>query len=56
MAGTVDDAIVNAFLHARDCVGEAPSQRQLAAAFDVSRPKVAELVGPFILNGQGGAS
>jgi predicted XRE-type DNA-binding protein len=42
-------AAVQAFLHARDCLGEPLSQRQLSAAFGLSRPKVAELVGP--LNG-----
>ena len=49
VARTVDEAIVNAWLHARDCLGERPVQRQLATAFDVPRTKVAALVGS--LNG-----
>jgi hypothetical protein len=51
VAGTVADAVVNAFLHGRDCIGEVPSQRQLAASFGQSRDKVAALVGS--LNGSG---
>lgn len=51
VAGTVAEAVVNAFLHGRDCTGEAPSQRQLAASFGQSRDKVAALVGS--LNGSG---
>jgi hypothetical protein len=49
-ASTADAAAVAAFLHGRDCLGSQPSQRQLSAAFGISRPKVAELVGS--LNGQ----
>ena len=49
VAMTADDAVVNAYLHSRDCDGEAPSQRQLAAQFGVSRSRVAALVSP--LNG-----
>lgn len=49
VAGTLDEIIVRAYLHERDCLGETPSQRRLAATFGVSRPKVADLVGP--LNG-----
>ena len=45
VALTADEAIVNAWLHVRDCVGERPVQRQFAAAFDVPRTKVAALVG-----------
>lgn len=51
VAGTVSEAVVNAFLHGRDCLAEAPSQRQLAASFGQSRDKVAALVGS--LNGSG---
>lgn len=51
VAGTVADAVVNAFLHGRDCTGEALSQRQLATSFGQSRDKVAALVGS--LNGSG---
>ena len=54
-AGSVDEAVTSAYLHTRDCLGETPSQRKLAAAFDLSRPRVAELVGPLSLNGHGGA-
>jgi len=50
VALSVDEAIVNAWLHLRDCAGERPVQRQFAAAFDVPRTKVAALVGS--LNGQ----
>jgi hypothetical protein len=50
VAGTVDEAIVTAWLHTRDCLEEKPVQRQLAAAFGVHRTKVAALVGS--LNGQ----
>ena len=50
VAGTADEAIVNAWLHTRDCLGEKPVQRQLATAFGVHRTKVAALVGS--LNGQ----
>ena len=48
VAATAEDAVVQAFLHARDCAEKPLSQRHLAAAFGVSRPKVAELVGPLI--------
>jgi len=44
-AGSAAEAVVLAFLHGRDCLGEAPSQRKLSARFDVHRTKVAELVG-----------
>ena len=44
---TADDAIISAYLHARGCVGDAPSQRQLAAQFGVRRARVAALVGPL---------
>jgi hypothetical protein len=40
VAATVQEAALNAYLHARDCLGEKPSQRQLAAAFDVDRKKL----------------
>lgn len=45
VAETVDDAIVTAFLHIRDCLHEEPSRRALAASFGVHRDKVARLVG-----------
>lgn len=54
VALTNDEAVVTAFLHGRDCVGYAPSQRHLSSAFNVSRPRVAELVGP--LNGHPAAA
>jgi hypothetical protein len=50
VAGTPEENVVNAYLHERDCLGGKPSQRQLAATYGVSRPKVAQLVGPH--NGQ----
>ena len=49
VAATADEAVVNAYLHGRECIGDTPSQRQLAAQFRVSRTKVATLVGS--LNG-----
>lgn len=49
VALTADEAIVNAWLHTRDCLGEQPVQRRFATAFDVPRTKVAALVGS--LNG-----
>ena len=49
VAMTAEDAIVAAYLHARDCLGQPVSQRQLSATFGVPRPKVATLVGT--LNG-----
>ncbi len=50
VAGTAEENVVQAYLHARDCEGQVPSQRSLAARFGISRPKVAELVGS--VNGQ----
>ncbi len=50
VAGTADEAVVTAYLHGRDCLDAAPSQRQLAAAFGQPRARVAALVGS--LNGQ----
>ncbi len=49
VADTLEDTIIVAYLHGRDCLGEAPSQRQLAATYRLPRSKVAALVGP--LNG-----
>ena len=49
-ASSADEAVIRAFPHGRDCAGHPPSQRQLSAAFGVSRSKVAALVGS--LNGQ----
>ena len=49
VAMSADDAIVAAYLHARDCLCEPVSQRQLSATFGVPRPRVATLVGA--LNG-----
>jgi hypothetical protein len=47
---TAEEAVVNAWLHGRDCLAGPPSQRRLAATYGLSRTKVAALVGP--LNGQ----
>jgi hypothetical protein len=49
VAMTADDAVVSAYLHGRDCDGDTPSQRQLAAQFSISRGRVATLIGS--LNG-----
>ena len=48
-ATTLDEAIVRAWLHTRDCLAERPVQRQFADRFGVPRTKVAALVGS--LNG-----
>ena len=48
VASSAEESAVQAFLHARDCLGRPLSQRQLSAAFGVSRPRVAELVGPHL--------
>ena len=48
VAATAEEAAVQAFLHARDCTEEPLSQRHLATAFGLSRPKVAELVSPLL--------
>ena len=48
VAATAEDAVVQAFLHARDCAESPLSQRHLAVAFGLSRPKVAELVSPLL--------
>lgn len=48
IAGSVDEAIVTAFLHSRDCLGEPLSQRQLSDGFGRSRPTVAKLVAPWL--------
>ena len=53
VAQTAEEAVVNAYLHDRDCLGlEPPSQRALHKTYGLSRPKVAALVGS--LNGTGG--
>jgi hypothetical protein len=49
VAGTREENVVNAYLHGRDCLGEAPSRRRLSATYGISRPKAAQLVAP--LNG-----
>jgi hypothetical protein len=53
VARSLDEAVTMAFLHGRDCLGDAPSIRQLSAAFDRPRPRVSALVGS--LNGNGTA-
>lgn len=45
VGGTAEEALVQAHLHARDCLGSPLSQRTLSTSFGVSRPRVAELVG-----------
>lgn len=50
LAGPAEQVVVSAYLHGRDCIGDAPSQRSLSATYGVSRHQVAALVGP--LNGQ----
>jgi hypothetical protein len=46
VARSVEEAIVAAFLHGRDCEGKRPSQRQLAADFATTKDKVATLTRP----------
>lgn len=53
VAATAEEAVVQAFLHARDCAEAPLSQRHLATAFGLSRPKVAELVGPLLAEANG---
>lgn len=47
VAVTVAEAVVNAYLHGRDCLHDTPSQRALAASFDQHRTTVARLVAPL---------
>ena len=47
VATSADEAVVFAYLHGRDCLGEAPSLRSLSASFGINREKVAKLVGPL---------
>jgi len=54
VAMTAGDAVIMAYVPARDCAGDAPSQRQLGAQFGVSRARVAALVSP--LSGTPGAA
>jgi hypothetical protein len=51
LAGDPARVVVQAYLHGRDCLGETPSQRHLAATYGLHRTKVAALVGH--LNGHG---
>ena len=44
VAGTRDERVVDAFLHQRDCLGAAPSFRDLGRAFDVHHDTVGQLV------------
>jgi hypothetical protein len=48
VATNIEEAVRLAFLHGRDCLDEAPSQRHLATAFGVNRLRVAELVRPYL--------
>lgn len=48
VATTAEEGVVLAYLHGRDCLQNAPSQRHLSTAFGVARPKVASLVGPLV--------
>lgn len=48
IAGSAEEAMTQAFLHSRDCLGTPLSQRVLSTSFGVSRPKVAELVAPHV--------
>lgn len=45
IASSVDDAVVQAFLHHRDCLDAPLSQRQLSATFDLPRTTIRKLVG-----------
>jgi hypothetical protein len=48
LAMTAEEGLVQAFLHVRDCLWQEPSQRKLSTAFGISRPRVAELVAPYV--------
>lgn len=48
VAATAEEAVIQAYLHARDCAEAPLPQRHLATAFGLSRPKVAELVSPLV--------
>ena len=43
---TREEVVVNAYLHGRDCLGDAPSQRHLSATYGLHRTKVAAWSGP----------
>lgn len=43
-AMSAEDAAVVAYFHIKDCVGGKPSQRQLAASFDVSRTTLSQRI------------
>ena len=45
LTGPAEEVVVNAYLHGRDCLGQPPSQRSLAATYGLHRTKVAALVG-----------
>lgn len=49
VGSTAEDSAVQAWLHARDCLGEPMSQRALSAAYGLPRSRVAELVGPHLV-------
>jgi hypothetical protein len=55
VAATAEEAVVQAYLHARDCTEAPLSQRHLATAFGLSRPRVAELVSPLLAEVNGHA-
>jgi hypothetical protein len=55
VAVTVDEAVVAAYLHGRDCLLDPPSQRSLAVSFGVHRDKVARLVGQLAASPNGQA-
>jgi hypothetical protein len=55
-AQNAEDAVVTAYLHARDCTGDPVSQRRLADAFGISRPRVAELVRPYLTQAEAEAA
>jgi uncharacterized protein DUF2637 len=48
IASTAEESAIQAWLHAQDCLHEPLSQRQLSARFQISRPRVAELVAPYL--------
>jgi len=45
IASSVNEAVVQAFLHHRDCLDTPLSQRQLSATFDLPRTTIRKLVG-----------
>jgi hypothetical protein len=55
-ATSLDEAVRLAYAHERECEGETPTYTALADRFGLGRKRVAELVAPPSMNGNGGPS